>query len=181
MSCLRDHPRVCGEHLSSSSLSIARRGSSPRVRGTLWYFVTKSRASGIIPACAGNTWWDERHGVLIRDHPRVCGEHFQSSSSAVSSAGSSPRVRGTRSRRGSASSSKRIIPACAGNTECRWQRAARSWDHPRVCGEHFVTRNNLFWTSGSSPRVRGTQSFNSASVTLGGIIPACAGNTSSPR
>ena len=29
----RDHPRVCGEHLSSSSSFCAYRGSSPRMRG----------------------------------------------------------------------------------------------------------------------------------------------------
>ena len=40
-SCSRDHPRVCGEHTSTSIVLPLTEGSSPRVRGTqivLWRF-----------------------------------------------------------------------------------------------------------------------------------------------
>ena len=50
-----DHPRVCGEHFSLSSLWSASTGSSPRVRGTLPWRGAWKAGVGIIPACAGNT------------------------------------------------------------------------------------------------------------------------------
>ena len=51
----RDHPRVCGEQLTSSPALLKLRGSSPRVRGTVKTEVNASISSGIIPACAGNS------------------------------------------------------------------------------------------------------------------------------
>ena len=73
--CGEDHPRVCGEHeltLFENGLAL---GSSPRVRGTPVSQMVENGATGIIPACAGNT--KDNGGVTAenRDHPRVCGEH----------------------------------------------------------------------------------------------------------
>ena len=51
----RDHPRVCGEHLSNFLMTSRREGSSPRVRGTRPDNVHGVHDRGIIPACAGNT------------------------------------------------------------------------------------------------------------------------------
>ena len=51
----RDHPRVCGEHLSADSIAGKNTGSSPRMRGTLWFVCSKYVSVGIIPAYAGNT------------------------------------------------------------------------------------------------------------------------------
>ena len=51
----RDHPRVCGEHPSSSFEISMPSGSSPRVRGTLLADGERIGVHGIIPACAGNT------------------------------------------------------------------------------------------------------------------------------
>ena len=50
----RDHPRVCGEHVSDSVAKKLSEGSSPRVRGTLRYLSSITMSKGIIPACAGN-------------------------------------------------------------------------------------------------------------------------------
>ena len=51
----RDHPRVCGEHQGRHHGYHRRRGSSPRVRGTLLHSAYTVFHIGIIPACAGNT------------------------------------------------------------------------------------------------------------------------------
>ena len=51
----RDHPRVCGEHTHEKSISDAKWGSPPRMRGTLDEFGGKSVGVGITPAYAGNT------------------------------------------------------------------------------------------------------------------------------
>ena len=97
---------------------------------------------------------------MPRDHPRVCGEHVQPQLLVCSSSGSSPRVRGTPPACGLQSGEHGIIPACAGNTATACRRQSRTWDHPRVCGEHMFRRK-----SGNTARINA------------GIIPACAGNT----
>ncbi len=91
--------------------------------------------------------------------------------------GSSPRVRGTPTTTAGATGRPGIIPACAGNTRCRLPRAARWWDHPRVCGEHQNFRMRSVGCAGSSPRVRGTPWCVRVRGDGVGIIPACAGNT----
>ena len=70
-----DHPRVCGEHGTSTVEGVAVPGSSPRVRGTHHGSQRGDRRHGIIPACAGNTTHTSRRTVASWDHPRVCGEH----------------------------------------------------------------------------------------------------------
>ena len=70
-----------------------------------------------------------------------------------------------------------IIPAYAGNTpsQCRNHPTVR--DHPRVCGEHRLSRLVATLTRGSSPRMRGTPDLRTSGRTRTGIIPAYAGNT----
>jgi hypothetical protein len=49
------HPRMCGEHTSTPSITIPSPGSSPHVRGTLLFFFVCHGLLRFIPACAGNT------------------------------------------------------------------------------------------------------------------------------
>ena len=151
-------------------------GSSPRVRGTAWSVSCGNEAKGIIPACAGNRIKSRGRDPLPGDHPRVCGEQGYSSNKGGSELGSSPRVRGTVPVADALHKVGGIIPACAGNSLNLSAIAARSWDHPRVCGEQRIIQ--LFPKSGrgSSPRVRGTDVAVFYSQCLYGIIPACAGN-----
>ena len=90
-----DHPRVCGEHEFEQPSAVAGRGSSPRVRGTLVVAELLGHESGIIPACAGNTFHEKTSEDTTWDHPRVCGEHLNLFFAVMPSLGSSPRVRGT--------------------------------------------------------------------------------------
>ena len=71
-----DHPRVCGEHPTSSRSRCSRMGSSPRMRGTQSHQKLRGRQDGIIPAYAGNTQQTCSFLRPRRDHPRVCGEHL---------------------------------------------------------------------------------------------------------
>ena len=129
----------------------------------------------------------------------MCGEHQSIGSPPPGLAGSSPRVRGTRSFDDPVHRQRGIIPACAGNTDTRDifplggrdhprvcgeheahpALAGGSGDHPRVCGEHWAVFRAIMRLAGSSPRVRGTLAFVPLAVFHRGIIPACAGNTSS--
>ena len=71
----RDHPRVCGEHMTIEDYEDCDSGSSPRVRGTQPVTLVTDYTTGIIPACAGNTLDRSCTGRATRDHPRVCGDH----------------------------------------------------------------------------------------------------------
>ena len=71
----QDHPRVCGEHSTATSLTSTRRGSSPRMRGALVHDLDVLLVLGIIPAYAGSTSVLTSTGALVEDHPRVCGEY----------------------------------------------------------------------------------------------------------
>ena len=111
----RDHPRVCGEHdvhgsgfavnqgssprmrgtQSATIQTLLRGGSSPRMRGTHGRRISRSVRRGIIPAYAGNTAAPHASASILRDHPRVCGEHINEKVKAAITLGSSPRMRGT--------------------------------------------------------------------------------------
>ena len=73
----KDHPRVCGEHLSVVSSLNFNVGSSPRMRGTPPRKCRKNSKMRIIPAYAGNTVWKYPKAGTRQDHPRVCGEHVR--------------------------------------------------------------------------------------------------------
>ncbi|EEP20781.1 hypothetical protein BIFANG_03351 [Bifidobacterium angulatum DSM 20098 = JCM 7096] len=132
----KDHPRVCGEHRRYICMESILPGSSPRVRGTRPIPKATRTRQGIIPACAGNTALPSRWPSRKRDHPRVCGEHYQALSTATGRPGSSPRVRGTRRHDLPVPDGRGIIPACAGNTRGLRRSSEHIRDHPRVCGEH---------------------------------------------
>ena len=86
-------------------------------------------------------------------------------------------MRGTQSHQKLRGRQDGIIPAYAGNTETVARRTERQWDHPRVCGEHFLSLSYSVSRAGSSPRMRGTRHHGIRRYTRPGIIPAYAGNT----
>ncbi len=90
------HPRVCGEHDCINRFNNRPNGSSPRVRGTLGKALNDPSIGRFIPACAGNTDHPAITASQHTVHPRVCGEHRSMAASRTRTAGSSPRVRGTR-------------------------------------------------------------------------------------
>ena len=173
----RDHPRVCGEHEWSKMTKESVSGSSPRMRGTLRAPTGRSLHVGIIPAYAGNTYNPYPCGTGDRDHPRVCGEHSSIARATSLRPGSSPRMRGTQRQSFRSDFRIGIIPAYAGNTGGERIVDDGLWDHPRVCGEHYWIGISHVFSWGSSPRMRGTLTLSTSTLTLYGIIPAYAGNT----
>ena len=74
--CLgKDHPRLRGEHRCTSSLTSTTRGSSPLTRGARYTFEVGLERIGIIPAYAGSTVRLSKRKLILRDHPRLRGEH----------------------------------------------------------------------------------------------------------
>ena len=112
-----------------------------------------------------------------RDHPRVCGEHDSSKSWSKSWTGSSPRMRGAQPHRRGDAAPHRIIPAYAGSTFVEDDYVKSDEDHPRVCGEHYITMIGQPNHEGSSPRMRGAHEFSHKAWEMAGIIPAYAGST----
>ena len=74
----------------------------------------------------------------------------------------------------------RLIPACAGKTPRASSSRNRVRAHPRVCGENSTVTHQAPPAQGSSPRVRGKRTSLSKLLRISGLIPACAGKTSSP-
>ena len=93
--------------------------------------------------------------------------------------GSSPRVRGKRASPNRRSQLLGLIPACAGKTPAGGATSPWNRAHPRVCGENSPGWARLSMPFGSSPRVRGKRGRRLWSCCCGGLIPACAGKTSS--
>ena len=150
------HPRGCGEHRTTPQFSALPDGSSPRPRGTLGRQLRGQPGFRFMPAAAGNTseLWERRADEAV--HPRGCGEHETRPLSIILHDGSSPRLRGTRERRGLRRAVRRFIPAAAGNTAVRFAKIHHRPVHPRGCGEHCSFVSILTSSLGSSPRLRGT-------------------------
>ena len=130
-----DHPRIRGEHALPVTAGRNTPGSSPHTRGAPAGLLVGEPGQGIIPAYAGST---------------VAG-----SASRPVTAGSSPHTRGARPIRDRAPRVRRIIPAYAGSTFRRLAALARVRDHPRIRGEHRLSRTVANSTPGSSPHTRG--------------------------
>ena len=112
----RAHPRVCGENMACWPARVSVSGSSPRVRRKRHERHVHARVPRLIPACAGKTVWVCAAVFGIPAYPRVCGENSGVERTSVTTAGSSPRVRGKLAQRGSVTERERLIPACAGKT-----------------------------------------------------------------
>ena len=91
--------------------------------------------------------------------------------------GSSPLARGTPSPTAPARSSKRLIPARAGNTGGYAPGGRYTAAHPRSRGEHTSRESRICSTIGSSPLARGTQRPRGDRADGERLIPARAGNT----
>ena len=86
---------MCGEQEIKKVIAANDKGSPPRVRGTGVSVRAGSNITGITPACAGNSYFQNFHHRHSEDHPRVCGEQHLLLDGARMRPGSPPRVRGT--------------------------------------------------------------------------------------
>ena len=126
------------------------------MRGSLRHNDEHARQSGIIPAHAGLTGPHTLASTLGRDHPRACGAHLMTVFLAISSKGSSPRMRGSLTLDVAERPLIGIIPAHAGLTTSRMCPDFTRRDHPRACGAHPSVLIDRACPSGSSPRMRGS-------------------------
>ena len=132
----RDHPRGCGENVTAYDPAMSGTGSPPRMRGKRGRRVQENAGGRITPADAGKTGGDMQIRVIVRDHPRGCGENFVICTGPHNTTGSPPRMRGKRKNQGRNSDNQGITPADAGKTITPFAVAKRAEDHPRGCGEN---------------------------------------------
>ena len=149
------------------------------MRGTLFVCPCMVNHFGITPAYAGNTVSLFYPQSVLRDHPRLCGEHFASCRLTFVQPGSPPLMRGTLFCYTFCFLLFRITPAYAGNTCDTFLFRPHNQDHPRLCGEHGNQSTQVLPLRGSPPLMRGTRhGLNIHSLRIR-ITPAYAGNTSS--
>ena len=132
---------------------------------------------GIIPADAGLTYNVYELSRRTWGHPRGCGAHVASVYDVARPTGSSPRMRGSPLLAEERASSAGGIPADAGLTRQKGQRAAQNWGHPRGCGAHPKSKKEKESDPGSSPRMRASLSRGITCMPRSGVIPAGAGLT----
>ena len=77
VSFFQDHPRRCGENVSSIAALLLFRGSPPQVRGKHAFKRGFGGCNRITPAGAGKTWPTVGQCPRPKDHPRRCGENSQ--------------------------------------------------------------------------------------------------------
>ena len=174
----RDHPRIRGEHTVELRKSRLPKGSSPHTRGAHVPGAEGGLYVGIIPAYAGSTGHLRRPPLGVQDHPRIRGEHRSSTAATSGSPGSSPHTRGAQGHDALAVHIGRIIPSYAGSTLLTRGGCHGYWDHPRIRGEHLLSRTGLSFSAGSSPHTRGALDSHQHFHTSMWIIPAYAGSTS---
>ena len=171
------HPHACGEHTLPDHDPETLSGSSPRLWGTLSGDPDSAGHPRFIPTPVGNTRPSGRAPGSPAVHPHACGEHTSASSGRLETAGSSPRLWGTRRSACSRSGSTRFIPTPVGNTvlaEGGWNQVSV---HPHACGEHALELLTPGRYRGSSPRLWGTRWCTPRPPEARRFIPTPVGNT----
>ena len=130
-------------------------GLSPRVRGNPLASHLRERASGSIPACAGEPIHLCGECTVSRVYPRVCGGTRDVLQARQLLDGLSPRVRGNPTMACGRSSATRSIPACAGEPQNKTSKKLVEKVYPRVCGGTRFGMDFVRDIWGLSPRVRG--------------------------
>ncbi len=166
---------MCGGAVPSVVMPMGAVGLSPRVRGSP-HGKDSSRCWGrSIPACAGEPANNGQVRVMVEVYPRVCGGAFADVDPTAGAVGLSPRVRGSPAGPYPTWSSRRSIPACAGEPVQHPPAHQHHQVYPRVCGGAWNRPIIGTKDSGLSPRVRGSPTAEQFYTGEYRSIPACAG------
>ena len=158
-----DHPRIRGEHPFRRRIGPDGLGIIPAYAGNTEAFaMTGKPAQGSSPHTRGTPVWYHSVNRKDRDHPRIRGEHRGDVQIASRGDGIIPAYAGnTQSSTIMALPTQGSSPHTRGTLERVAAAGMAGRDHPRIRGEH--------------------DKAEAAYRTIEGIIPAYAGNTSSPQ
>ena len=157
--CTSDHPRLCGEKACCSQIQPRLQGSPPPMRGKVWCRFFFSLRRGITPAYAGKRKSLQYFRILSEDHPRLCGEKAQRSSSKSKSRGSPPPMRGKAASNRVDMDSAGITPAYAGKRPTTQGLHFFHRDHPRLCGEKYTSTTKCLNFARITPAYAGKSFF----------------------
>ena len=169
------YPRVCGGTAARRRYAVWKTGLSPRMRGNRAYLTAVGVENGSIPAYAGEPPGLRRRQIPAGVYPRVCGGTFQRRRWGRWGRGLSPRMRGNLMARQGSSTSRRSIPAYAGEPAGARHRCHRAGVYPRVCGGTVGANRCKGCRRGLSPRMRGNHLHRRNQRRHTGSIPAYAG------
>ena len=129
----------------------------------------------ITPAYAGKSMELSSSIMVLKDHPRLCGEKCQTKCWKSARIGSPPPMRGKVLDGYKDNPYYRITPAYAGKRRIILVCSFCYRDHPRLCGEKVYRQAVRFLTRGSPPPMRGKAVAHSIITEVHGITPAYAG------
>ena len=155
----QEHPRMRGDHSTSSTTTPSPSGTSPHARGPLDGERCPAVAQGNIPACAGTTTTAGSMWPITGEHPRMRGDHAPEADYVVVYMGTSPHARGPLHFLNDNAVSVGNIPACAGTTRWRALPSCGAGEHPRMRGDHGVDAGVRAVRRGTSPHARGPLLF----------------------
>ena len=171
------YPRVGGGNSVGAYGHQLGRGLSPRGRGKRRRLHCAANGTGSIPAWAGETPANARIAIAVEVYPRVGGGNVCWRALAVPVAGLSPRGRGKPPPALSSATTRRSIPAWAGETVPAPTATAAPTVYPRVGGGNSTLVMSPISRSGLSPRGRGKLAAPQARRGRRRSIPAWAGET----
>ena len=113
---LWDHPRLCGEKVSTLCCTSAISGSPPPMRGKVAESRREETPHRITPAYAGKRVSEPCRRMSPEDHPRLCGEKLYFVHCRGLAAGSPPPMRGKVRIFTDSCGGRGITPASAGKS-----------------------------------------------------------------
>ena len=153
-------------------------GSPPPMRGKVIFASCHLAEAGITPAHAGKRPSRFCRRVLLKDHPRPCGEKCILVQKMCDLVGSPPPMRGKVFQAILTLLGARITPAHAGKSRPYMVTLTQRKDHPRPCGEKPPKPLSRHGARGSPPPMRGKVLRQPYSILLIRITPAHAGKSS---
>ncbi len=171
----RVHPRIRGAARQREGQGCQEPGPSPHTRGSPSKNRRYTRASGSIPAYAGQPAARRRRSARRRVHPRIRGAAILLQRHHFGAQGPSPHTRGSQPVQVRVDPQAGSIPAYAGQP-FRTSPAARGTRvHPRIRGAAWTNIDGPKFFQGPSPHTRGSPSRSSSRASSLGSIPAYAG------
>ena len=125
------------------------------MRGKVARQIREKFVKGITPAYAGKRAYVCSNIMLDGDHPRLCGEKEFPRNFSNCITGSPPPMRGKVLDRQIFPIICRITPAYAGKSVASAFHGSFRRDHPRLCGEKFVSERRRKVSSGITPAYAG--------------------------
>jgi hypothetical protein len=174
------HPRLRGEHPTTTPSPATPSDSPPLARGAPTVSPSTVLARGLTPACAGSTLTAAVLPDARETHPRLRGEHARASSRGGTTRDSPPLARGARVVALAGDVVLGLTPACAGSTSPSATPPTASRTHPRLRGEHVAPASRDRLRTDSPPLARGAPALGDGWRSVYGLTPACAGSTRTP-